>query len=71
METFNFSESDEFKKLKSENELLIREAVQATVERKELQEARNEIELIKTALSSMSPETLFNFISKAKENSEK
>jgi integrase len=41
------SESPEFQKLKSENEILAREAVRATVERSEIQKLRDEIEKIK------------------------
>lgn len=43
----NISESPEFQKLKSENELLAREAVRATVERHELQKLRDDMEKIK------------------------
>ena len=43
----NISESPEFKKLKSENEVLAREAVKATVERSEIQQLREEIEKMK------------------------
>lgn len=65
----DISESTEFQKLKSENEILIREAVRATVEREELKGLHNEMELIKTAISKMNPDTLSNFVSKVKENS--
>jgi len=43
----NISESPEFQKLKSENELLMRETVKATVERAEIQELRKELEEVK------------------------
>ncbi|MDQ1251113.1 MAG: Tyr recombinase protein [Euryarchaeota archaeon] len=43
----NVSESPEFQKLKTENEVLAREAVRATVERSEIQKLRDEIEQIK------------------------
>lgn len=56
--------------------LPLNEDISATLTEKQdliqdLNAMRAEMELIKTALSSMSPETLFNFISKAKENSKK
>ncbi|MDQ1252184.1 MAG: hypothetical protein QG646_1302 [Euryarchaeota archaeon] len=43
----DIAESQEFQKLKSENEILAREAVRATVERSEIQKLRDEIEKIK------------------------